>query len=79
MAEASGADSRIMLTNSTNLAKMAEASGEDSRIMLTLTNATKRDSGIMRLIAVITMVYLPGTFMAVIAPTSLLWGYLLTI
>jgi hypothetical protein len=33
--------------------------------MLALTNATKRDSGIMRLIAVITMVYLPGTFMAV--------------
>ena len=51
--------------NSANLAKMAEASGKDSQVMLALTNATKRDSGTVRLIAVITMIYLPGTFMAV--------------
>jgi hypothetical protein len=51
--------------NSANIATLAEASGNDSKTMLLLTNATKRDSGIMRLIAVITMVYLPGTFMAV--------------
>jgi hypothetical protein len=39
--------------------------------MLNLTRATKKDSRTMRLIAVITMVYLPGTFVAVNASQPL--------
>lgn len=33
--------------------------------MVELTRATRRDSSIMRLVAIITMIYLPGAFVAV--------------
>jgi len=44
---------------------MAELVVEDSNNMLELTQETKKDSTTIRLIAIITMFYLPGTFVAV--------------
>jgi hypothetical protein len=47
---------------------MAQVSTEEGQLLLNLTRASKKDSGIMKLIAVITMIYLPGTFAAVSRP-----------
>ncbi len=47
---------------------MAQASAKEGQLILGLTKAAKKDSGIMKLIAVITMIYLPGTFAAVSRP-----------
>jgi hypothetical protein len=51
--------------NTTSMDRMAQASKKERQLILGLTKATKRDSGSMKLIAVITMIYLPGTFAAV--------------
>ena len=51
--------------NTKNTVMMAQAAEKDSKTMLSLTNATKQDSKTMKLVTVITMIYLPGTFMAV--------------
>jgi hypothetical protein len=51
--------------NSINLSQLAEDSKKDSASLVMLAKATGRDSRTVKLIAVITMVYLPGSFMAV--------------
>lgn len=51
--------------NQNKLTEMAEFSRNDSLYMLDMTKATKIDSSVIRIIAVITILYLPGTFVAV--------------
>ncbi|KAH8591695.1 hypothetical protein B0O99DRAFT_690500 [Bisporella sp. PMI_857] len=55
--------------NNAKLREMAELAVKDSSNMLELTQETKKDSTTMRLIAIITMFYLPGTFVATIFST----------
>jgi hypothetical protein len=44
---------------------MAHESQKGEALILNLAKTTKQDSGTMKLIALITMFYLPGTFVAV--------------
>jgi hypothetical protein len=60
--------SQTIVSNTTSMDRMAQASTKEGQLLLDLTRATKKDSGIMKLIAVITMIYLPGTFAAVSTP-----------
>lgn len=57
--------SQALTSNTAGMNRLAEANREDGQLILLLTKSAKKDSGTMRLIAVITMVYLPGTFVAV--------------
>jgi Na+/serine symporter len=57
--------SQALSLNSASTNRLAEASREEGRLILMLTKSSKKDSGTMRLITVITMLYLPGTFVAV--------------
>jgi hypothetical protein len=57
--------SQAIVTNTTSMDRMSQAMKKESQMMLGLTKAAKEDSGTMKLIAVITMIYLPGTFAAV--------------
>ena len=45
--------------------KMAEQAREDSEIMAGIAKDTKEDSSAMKTIAIVTMFYLPGAFVAV--------------
>ena len=54
-----------MVCNTASLDRMAHASKKDGDMLIFLTKATQKDSSTMRLISMITMVYLPGAFVAV--------------
>lgn len=56
--------------NTENMAMIAKATENDSRTMLRLAEAAARDSITVRLITVITVIYLPGTFMATLFSTN---------
>ncbi|KAF1833919.1 hypothetical protein BDW02DRAFT_357122 [Decorospora gaudefroyi] len=61
---------QAVTSNTASLDRMAHESRKGEELILNLTKATKKDSGTMKLIAVITMVYLPGTFVATLFSTS---------
>jgi hypothetical protein len=63
--------SQALTTNTASINRLAEASVEDARLNLMLAKSSKKDSGSMKLIAVVTMIYLPGTFIAVSASVML--------
>lgn len=44
---------------------MTQESRQDERITLGLTRTTRKDSSTMKVVAIITVIYLPGTFVAV--------------
>ncbi|KAF2812456.1 uncharacterized protein BDZ99DRAFT_474619 [Mytilinidion resinicola] len=56
--------SQALTSNTASMNRLAEAAKEDGRAMLALTKSAKKDAGTMKLIAAITMIYLPGTFVA---------------
>ncbi|OCK74718.1 hypothetical protein K432DRAFT_429867 [Lepidopterella palustris CBS 459.81] len=62
--------SQALTFNTASMNRLAEASKLDGQLMVALTKSTKKDSGTMKLIAVITMIYLPGTFVASIFSTG---------
>jgi hypothetical protein len=62
--------SQAMVCNTASLDRMAHASKKDGDMLLYLTKATQKDSSTVRLISMITMVYLPGAFVASFFSTS---------
>ena len=58
-------DSRINIQHSESSAILARASKEDSQVMRTIAIESKKDSSAMKTIAILTMLFLPGTFLAV--------------
>jgi hypothetical protein len=69
---------QAITANTTRMEQMANASQQDERLLLELTWATKRDSMVMKITTVITMVYLPGTFAATLFSTGFVNLYLTT-
>jgi mannitol-specific phosphotransferase system IIBC component len=63
----------IISQNSINLAQLAEDSKKDSASLIMLAKATGRDSRAVKLIAIITVIYLPGSFMAVSPQIARKW------
>jgi hypothetical protein len=57
--------SEALTINTTSMAQLAKSSKVDQDAMLSLTRAAKNDSGIMKLIAVVTMIYLPSSLITV--------------
>ena len=60
-------DSRTNIELAKSSAAMAMASKEDSAVMRQIALETKRDSSAMKTVAMLTMFFLPGTFVAVSA------------
>jgi hypothetical protein len=58
-------DARVNIELAKNSAAIAEASSKDSAVMRAIAVETRRDSTAMKTIAVLTMFFLPGTFVAV--------------
>jgi hypothetical protein len=54
-----------LISNNENLAQLAAASQQDGQNMLAINKSMKKDSATMSLFAVITIVYMPATFVAV--------------
>jgi len=52
-----------------NLVQIAQYSRGDSQLMVEFAERTKRDSGTMRVATILATLFLPGTFVAVSAPT----------
>ncbi|CZR68946.1 uncharacterized protein PAC_18847 [Phialocephala subalpina] len=68
-------DSRINIQHSESSAILARASKEDSQVMRTIAIESKKDSSAMKTIAILTMLFLPGTFLAAIfAMPFFNWG-----
>ncbi|KAH8772028.1 hypothetical protein F5882DRAFT_506105 [Hyaloscypha sp. PMI_1271] len=59
-------DARVNIELALNSAAIAKASKEDSAIMRQIAIETKRDSSAMKTIALLGMLFLPGTFVAAI-------------
>lgn len=65
IAETSSALAATSARDSATMKAIAIAAKQDSTTMKTIAIAAKRDSSAMKTIAVLTMVFLPGTFVAV--------------
>ncbi|KAH8704455.1 hypothetical protein GQ44DRAFT_778021 [Phaeosphaeriaceae sp. PMI808] len=61
---------QAITSNTASLDRMAHESQKGEALILNLTKTTKQDSGTMKLIAVITICYLPGNFVASLFSTS---------
>ena len=57
--------SQTITSTTTSLDQMVQASRQDERTTLDLTRATRKDSNALKVVAIITVIYLPGTFVAV--------------
>jgi hypothetical protein len=57
--------SEALTVNTTTLSQLARASKTDQDSMLSITQAAKNDSGIMKVIATITLIYLPSSLVTV--------------
>jgi hypothetical protein len=58
-------DAKVNIELALNSAAIAKASKEDSAVMRQIAIETKRDSSAMKTIALLGMIFLPGTFVAV--------------
>jgi Mg2+ and Co2+ transporter CorA len=58
-------DAKVNIELASSSAKIARASKDDSAVMRQIAIETKRDSSAMKTIAVLGMIFLPGTFVAV--------------
>jgi hypothetical protein len=58
-------DAKVNIQLAENSAFLARASKEDSEVMRTIAVESKKDSSAMKTIAILTMFFLPGTFLAV--------------
>lgn len=57
--------SETVARNTEAMTQLAKAGNSNQDLMLSISRATMRDSGTMKLIAIITMVYLPATLITV--------------
>lgn len=57
--------SEALTANTTGMVQLAESSRHGQEMLISLTSANKRDSEIMRLIAVVTLIYLPSSLITV--------------
>lgn len=71
-------DSKINIQHSESSAILARASKEDSQVMRTIAIESKKDSSSMKTMAILTMLFLPGTFLAVSTYTTTIYGTILT-
>lgn len=58
-------DAKINIELAKDTSLLARLSIEDSHVMKTIAIESKRDSSAMKTIAMLTMLFLPGTFLAV--------------
>ena len=57
--------SKALTVNATVIVELAKSSKTDQDMMLNLTREAKKDSGTMKLIAIVTMIYLPSSLVTV--------------
>lgn len=56
---------QALISNNAKLGLLAEASQQDGRSMLNISKDMKNDSSTMKFVAIMTVIYVPGTFAAV--------------
>jgi Mg2+ and Co2+ transporter CorA len=62
-------DAKVNIERALSSATMAKAGKADSAIMRKIAIETKRDSSAMKTVALLGMIFLPGTFIAVSSPS----------
>ena len=58
-------NTQALISNNINLARLAEVSQQDGQTTLALNKSMKGDSSTMKFLAILAVVYVPGTFVAV--------------
>jgi hypothetical protein len=61
-------DAKVNIQLAESSAYLARLSKEDSEVMRAIAVESKKDSSAMKTIAILTMLFLPGTFIAVSLP-----------
>ncbi|KAL8703349.1 MAG: hypothetical protein Q9201_003461 [Fulgogasparrea decipioides] len=56
---------QILISNNMNVSRLAELSQQDGQNTLAISKAMKNDSSTMKFIAILAVLYAPGTFVAV--------------
>ncbi|KAF3002327.1 hypothetical protein E8E14_005777 [Neopestalotiopsis sp. 37M] len=70
----SSEQSRAVSINTSSLNTLAQSSKADGKIMLAIAQDAKNDSGVMKLLALVTLMYLPATFVATLFSTGFIAG-----
>lgn len=56
---------QVLISNNINVGRLAELSQQDGRSTLAISKTMQNDSSTMKFVAILAVLYVPGTFVAV--------------